>query len=108
MTTKPAPHTPWDVKNAGTLGTPSARHEIVDNKGRRIVKMPNLSEQSYTDAALIVRAVNAHDELIVVLTGILEWYKQLPEPGLVPDSLRLSARLHEATNALRHAEGKGE
>jgi hypothetical protein len=45
-------------------------------------------------------------ELIAALDGLLAWYSALPEPGLCPDSLTLSARLLEARAAI--AKTKGE
>jgi hypothetical protein len=59
MTTK---HTPgkWDVQNKGTLGTRSARHEVVAGTNvdgsknlPTICRMPDLSARSYANARLI-------------------------------------------------------
>lgn len=54
---------PWDVQNKGTLGTRSARHEVVagiNKDGRKnlpkIVKMPDLTARSYANARLISAA----------------------------------------------------
>ena len=54
---------PWDVQNKGTLGMRSARHEVVAGinvDGSKnlptIVKMPDLSDLSYANAALIAAA----------------------------------------------------
>lgn len=54
---------PWDVQNKGTLGTRSARHEVVEGTNvdgsvnlPTVVKMPNLSQKSYDRATLIAAA----------------------------------------------------
>ena len=54
---------PWDVQNKGTLGTPSARVEVVEGVFQgdeddlpTVVIMPDLSEQSYARARLIAAA----------------------------------------------------
>lgn len=50
---------PWTQENKGELGTRTARHVVVDAKGRKIVKMPDLSSRSYANAARIVTCVNS-------------------------------------------------
>jgi selenocysteine lyase/cysteine desulfurase len=44
-------------------------------------------------------------ELLAALKALLEWYAGLPEPGLVPHSMELSARLREARTAIAKVEG---
>jgi len=76
---------PWDVQNKGRLGTSSARHEVVQGVNvdgsvnlKKIVKMPDLSEQSYANARLIAAAPELLEACEIALTkkgdylGILE------------------------------------
>lgn len=58
---------PWDVVNKGVLGERSARHEVIDADGKPVVRMPDLSNQSYANARLIARA----PELMETLESIV-------------------------------------
>ena len=63
--------TPWDIQNKGHVYDRSGRVEVVKGINPdgskllpRIVRMPDLSNESYANARFIVQAVNAHDELL--------------------------------------------
>jgi len=80
---------PWDAQNKGVLGERTARHEIVQgcnldsNNLPKIVRMPDLSDRSYANAARIVACVNgcaginpeAVPELLATLKAVLALYK---------------------------------
>ena len=74
---------PWDVQNKGNYDGPSARHEVVvgiNLDGSKnlptVCKMPDLSDKSYGNAALIVTAVNVHDELLAACEMAAEFYHE--------------------------------
>ena len=100
--------TPWDVQNKGHLGQRGARHEVVAGINRdggkilpTIVRMPDLSSQSYANAEFIVRAVNCYDTLVSELQEaqtIIHRLWEMTQNYNIPDSahwpyLRIRERL---------------
>lgn len=99
-------HTPGtvDVQNKGTLGCRSARHEIVAGvnvDGSKnlpcIAKMPGLSEESYANAAHIVKCWNSHDALLAALKNCLAVMEEMGPP------LATDATAREARAAIKEA-----
>ena len=73
---------PWDIQNKLDLDGSNARLEVVKGINKdgskdlpTIVRMLNLSEQSYTNARFIVQACNAHEELLSLLQRAVPYMK---------------------------------
>jgi len=71
------------------LGCRSARYEIVAGinvNGEKnlptICKMPDLSERSYANAAFIIRACNAHEDLLEACKAVMSRFEQTGEPWM--------------------------
>lgn len=103
---------PWSVQNKGDLLGKNARHEIVQGEvdisdpsniphRRTIVKMPDLSERSYANAAFIVQCVNSHDDLLAACKAMLPYMPCYQ--GLAPTDSGLGAMI-VAQNAIAKVE----
>ncbi len=111
---------PWDVQNKGTLGCRSARHEVVAGINRdgsknlpTIVRMPDLSEASYANAAFIVRACNAHDDLLAAckslfsdVLAVVEALSEIDGPCCEFPTSNTRIVLAQTWEAIAKAEGK--
>lgn len=98
---KTVQHTPgpWEVEywngtaSVFAIGPDGVRDWVIEDNPHR----------SRADMALIAAA----PELLEALEGVLAWYAALPNPGDVPDSVTLGARLREARAAIARARGGG-
>ena len=98
---------PWDVQNKGKLGKRSARHEVIEginHDGKvnlpTIAIMPDLSDRSYANAALIA----AVPELIEALEALI-FAIQLPG-GCSGKGRGESELMDRARAALEKANGE--
>lgn len=64
--------------------------------------------QTLDDAAFIVRACNAHDELLIAVKGLLDAYvPKANETAAKEGEASLHSAVREARAAIAHAEGRG-
>lgn len=90
MTTQHTP-TPW--KCAARPG-PCGTHLLCIASANDLL-IADIWGGSEANAAFIVRAVNAHDELVAALRGVLVWADRY-RPPLSPDSIEMLERVRAA------------
>ena len=114
MKTQTTTPTPWQLCNTRPdhpKTDPDNRLLIVPNDpslGASIAQMPyngddDLKIKSYANAAFIVRAVNAHEELVATCQALISELRWTSKNGQFPGMDKVIA---EADKALAKAEGK--
>jgi hypothetical protein len=67
--------TPWDRKNTGTpTGNPG---HLLFAGTRKIARLVELDEENYANAEFIIRACNAHDDLLTALRQTAQQLRDL-------------------------------
>ena len=99
--------TPWNIDNTD-YGAPLIRAKTCWMKGSRDVAKVLYhygSEDPEVDqnAAFIVRACNAHEELVEALRGMLEWARRVKEINPGPEVAKAVSALRKAQEEV-HSE----
>lgn len=90
---------PWTLEQV----EPDIQEYFLNSKGRAFARIVSLRHDGGTNAAFIVRAVNAHDELVSACKSVSEWASEPGDHGGNPYCKQF-VKLAEA--ALAKAEGR--